>query len=343
MYKTSSIEQVTKYNGNFEGRSIINLDELPTYGSNYSDIADILKDLITEPVFTCRRMYSQPYEQKNTFNIIITSNNEAVRISQSNKERYLIAKINECKSGDYAYFKKLNGILKKTEIQKLFYDDMIKRANSDNCKEWNEDIKPDSEVMAEKIQDSLPRPIKYIKEHYVLKGIDLCVSTNDFFQDYQRITGDKMSKTKINRDLQKIDITAVKKRQGDMTAYFYIKSHKDLLDVFNKNNFINHTFENVNINDNQPNNTEKDTIDELTEQNKKLIEEIERLKKLLDDKQQSTDKPKVKKTIKVSINRINGNTLTKIRNSQKDKEQDNNDKEQDDNNDEEDVLECPYL
>ena len=80
MLKTNSVETVTKYTKPFEGVSIVNLDELP-HTDNFKGLQDSLKGLITEPTFTCRDMYSTGYTQINSFNIIITTNNNAISLT----------------------------------------------------------------------------------------------------------------------------------------------------------------------------------------------------------------------------------------------------------------------
>lgn len=47
------------------------------------------KSLITEPTFTCRSMHNNPYEQKNTSNIFITTNYNPQQFSQSHISRKL--------------------------------------------------------------------------------------------------------------------------------------------------------------------------------------------------------------------------------------------------------------
>jgi hypothetical protein len=94
MVKTSSIENVERYTKIFEGASLINLDELPISGTSKT-LQDVLKALITEPKFDCRAMFNQSYSQNNTFNIIITSNNNSISLTQSNNIRYFVNTINE--------------------------------------------------------------------------------------------------------------------------------------------------------------------------------------------------------------------------------------------------------
>ena len=80
MCKTSSAETVVKYTKPFEGCCLVNLDEVPVQGS-YKDYQDKLKSLITEPKFQSRAMYQMGIERPNTFNIILTTNNDAVSLT----------------------------------------------------------------------------------------------------------------------------------------------------------------------------------------------------------------------------------------------------------------------
>jgi len=63
----------------------------------------------------------------------------------------------------------LNKVLHKPEVQKFFYEDMIKLYN-EKCdlhtlkNPWNEDDVPHSKVKAQKLIASLPRSLKWIKE-----------------------------------------------------------------------------------------------------------------------------------------------------------------------------------
>lgn len=237
MYKTSSIEEILKYTKNFEGTCCLNFDELPTDMGNYKSVADVLKALITEPYFTCRSMHCNGYLQKNTFNVYITSNNNAILITQSNNDRYMIAKINTSKVGDRAYFTKLNNILKKKEVQKLFYEDMVKRYEEE-CVNWNEDNMPDSEVKTEKLIESLPFFYKWFKEEFVLKKRGMNMNTVDFFKEYYTKTKDKTSKIKIGKMLAQINILPKMVKQRGKTYKYYIVDAQELYKKYKDNKWI---------------------------------------------------------------------------------------------------------
>ena len=130
MYKTSSTEDILKYTKPFEGCSLLNFDELPVE-QQWKSISDVIKGLVTEPTFNCRNMHEAGYIQKNTFNIVITTNNNAIIMTQTNVMRWVTTDIDESKAEDKEYFKKLQTAMSKQEVQKGFYQMMINRFNSD--------------------------------------------------------------------------------------------------------------------------------------------------------------------------------------------------------------------
>lgn len=296
MYKTSSIEEIQKYTKNFEGTCCINFDELPTDMGNYKSVADNLKSLITEPYFTCRSMHCNGYQQKNTFNIYITSNNNAILITQSNNDRYFIAKINTSKVGDRAYFTKLNKILKKKEVQKLFYEDMVIRFN-EKCEDWNEDNMPDSEVKTEKLIESLPFFYKWLKEEFILKNRSMNMNTVDFFKEYYRKTKDKTSKIKIGKMLAQLQILPKMVKRDSKTYKYYIVEAEDMYNTYKANKWIDkntdhidwdEAFDDTPTESDDEDNTESDT-EETKTNNDKPIKGVRKFLKRKEDTENPLD------------------------------------------------------
>jgi hypothetical protein len=244
MYKTSSVEEILKYSKNFEGTSLINFDELPTDSNNYKSIGDSMKGLVTEPTFICRDMFCKGYTQKNTFNIIITSNNNAINITQSNKERYLVCDVNTSKAGDQQYFTKLNNLLKKQEVKVLFYRDMVERYTT-KCTTWNEDVIPETNTKITKMIESLPMCVKFVKDNYALVNRDMHISTTEFYADYYRRTKDRASKQKISSNLKLVNIIPKRVRVGDKTYNYFSILATDLLQAFQNKNWIDNDLEHV--------------------------------------------------------------------------------------------------
>jgi hypothetical protein len=161
MYKTSSVETLTTYTKPMEGCALVNFDELPVEGGNWKSVSDKLKSLITEPYFDARTMHQTGYTQKNTFNIIITTNNNAVMLSQNNKSRYNVLDCDESKIGDMEYFNILSGAINHPEVRLAFYQEMMRRFAT--LTNWNEDIEIITENKLAKMIESLPKFHKYIK------------------------------------------------------------------------------------------------------------------------------------------------------------------------------------
>jgi len=233
--KNSSVCDILDWTKSFEGRVFINFDELPTDGSNFKSIGDSLKRLITEPTFDCKQKGQTSYPQKNTFNIIITSNNDAVHLTQSNHERYVVLDVSECMKGNTKYFEQLHNATKDEDVQTLFYNEMMKRFV--NLK-WNEDIVPETKAKQTKMIEALPQLYKWIKKVYILDSKDMNLRTNDFFELYENQTKDKTSKQKLGALLKKIGIEPIKvKKDGDQ-FYVYRRTHDELLKSYQANKWM---------------------------------------------------------------------------------------------------------
>ena len=241
MFKTNSVESIMRYTKSFEGCCLINFDELP-HCDNYKGLQDNLKGLITEPEFTCRDMYSSGYQQKNTFNILITTNNDAISLTQNNNSRYVCLDINESKIGDTEYFKKLSRAMKYPNVLEQMYNDMKERFKTLDT--WNEDVMPFTETRKIKIIEALPQFYKYIKEQFILTNTDINCRTNDFLDEYRLITKDKTSNQKIGRMLSELGIKPIKNSNNN--GYNYRITCKDLYKIFKDKNWIDETIDLVN-------------------------------------------------------------------------------------------------
>lgn len=294
MLKTSSVETIMTYTKDLEGTCCVNVDELPA-GDNFKSVNDQMKSLITEPTFTCRDMYSKGYSQVNTFNFYITTNNHnAIVITLTNNKRFAIAQVNVCMVGKAEYFTKLHEILNKPEVQKLFYEDMVIRFN-EKCVNWNEDNLPVSEVKTEKLIESLPFFTKWFKENYALKKKNLNTTTNDFFEEYYRMTKDKTSKQKISKILGKLGIESISKKKGEKTFRFYIKTGEEIYEAYKTNNWIDDSVEFADDSE-EPEDPIETGVDKHEEDKHKMIsmmkqkdKEIEELMKQLLAKNSKTE------------------------------------------------------
>jgi protein gp37 len=111
-------------------------------------------------------MYNQGYEQKNTFNIIITSNNNSISLTQSNNIRYFVNTISDKYAGNKntEYFKKLHKTINKEEVKIAIFKEFMNIFET-QVKPYNwlgTDVKPTKSGTIKRI-DALPKFIKYIK------------------------------------------------------------------------------------------------------------------------------------------------------------------------------------
>jgi len=290
-YKTNSIESILQYTKPFEGCSLINIDEMPVENDKRA-IADKLKGLITERTFECRTMHSIGYTQDNTFNIIITTNNDAINLTQTNKSRYICPDVSEELVGDYKYFSKLNSIIENENVQYAFYLKYIARDISN----WNEDIMISSTTLENKIVEALPSIVKYIRDEYVLQEKDLNSKTTDFYERYYWNTRDKTSKQKIGSLLSKtLKINKTRIKKDGETYEVYNGKYADLFDLYKSNKWIREEDYFIDTNEDKNNsskNGEYSKINSFQEQIKKqnkMIEELRTEVKLLKEQQYSED------------------------------------------------------
>ena len=268
-HKCSQIEEILKYNKNFEGRCFINIDEPPIDTGNYRSIGDVMKGYITEKTFGCRDMFNKAYQQDNTFNMILTTNNDAINLTQTNNERYVVTDISEHKKGDFKYFDYISKIIDTEEIQILFYRDMMNRYEDEKLKKWNEDITPQTESKKKKIIEALPHFHKWIKDSYILTGKNLNINSTEFYKIYYEETKDRASKQKLAKYINEIGIELRRVSEKGERHYRYVMSNEDLLNSFKNKNWIDSDTDHINI---------KEDPHDFIKKGVKEYDEIEQLK-----------------------------------------------------------------
>ena len=283
LHKTNSVEEILKYTKKFEGCCLLNFDEIP-HCDNYKGLQDSLKSLVTEPHFCCRDMYSAGYQQINSFNILITTNNEAIILSQSNDSKYVCLDINEDKIGDFEYFKKLKKAISNVDVCEIFYNQMLERFKK--LEDWNEDIMPFTTTRKQKIIEALPNILKFIKTEYIQKQINIDCLTSDFITNYKAKSGDKSSPQRIGRYLKQIGVIPIKNSNNQ--GYNYRKTFKELEEIFTSKNWIDEEIEFC-VTENNSEYGEEDEILQLRKENEllkmKIIEQNKsKIKKIVKEK-----------------------------------------------------------
>jgi hypothetical protein len=297
MHKTNSVESILQYSKPFEGCCCLNFDELP-HCDNYKGLQDMLKALITEPFFNCRDMYSRGYQQQNTFNILITTNNDAVSLTQNNNTKYVCLDINEEKIGDHKYFERLKKAIEGKDVLEQFYNDMMERFKTlDN---WNEDYMPTTQTTKVKIIEALPKLYKDLKEVYILTNTDLNIRTDDFFIEYAIRTKDRTSKNKLGRMLK--DIGILPKKNSNNNGYNYKITSKELYKEYQSKNWIDELVDVMdNVDYDEPVKEIKESkkekkVKEIKESEKELLKELDEI-----DEVKIIERPKKEKKRKDEI------------------------------------------
>lgn len=251
MVKTSSVENVERYTKIFEGASLINLDELPVSGTSKT-LQDTMKALITEPKFDCRAMFNQAYSQDNTFNFVITSNNNCISLTQTNQIRYYVNTINESYIGNKKYFDDLHKVINNEDIKILIFQEFIKIYEEQvKPNNWiGNDLKPTKAGQIKRIE-ALPPFYKWIKETYLINGLGINETFNEISLNYKSFNrNDKTSDNKLARYLQDLGVKVkdIKKTQNGKQVREcrkYILSFEDLKKVYEDKKWLDELIDEI--------------------------------------------------------------------------------------------------
>ena len=314
-HKTSSIEEVMLYNKKFEGKTLINLDEMPCQ-SNNKGLQDSLKSLITEPTFNCREMYNESYVQKNTFNIIITSNNDAINFTQSNNMRYFANTINEKYIGNEDYFNELNKYIYLEDVKILVFQEFLKIYEEEiKPTNWIGNNAPMTEAGKLKRIEALPKFIKWIKTKYLKNGNGIDESCNDLRDFYKHETNGNDTIQRIGKYCKDLGIKQVEKKVKVDDKYVhrnrYTITFEDLYKIFKQKNYIDEDNDEIPVieseAENQNENQEFNEIDYKTlYENQKLeLEDLKlRLLEIENYKQNEIKEVEIKENIKTKIEKV---------------------------------------
>ena len=282
MLKTSNSETFLLYSYPLEGRSLVNIDEMEKSRIDHA-LSDKLKGYITEPTFDCRNMYETSYVQKNTFNLIITTNNDAVSLTNQNNARYVCLDVSTHRFNDVPYFTYLSEIMNKKGIKLAYFKYMEQRYEEN--KKFNFNIKPQSRVQNQKLAVSMPTFLRMIKEKYILKGLGLNVKCTDLIDEYRVDYKNNVSATALHKILS--DIKIVKSRIYEPSTkkqvWKFVVEKSALYKIFLDRMYIVEEFEDVEE-DVDEDKYELDNDGELQYKEtevEKLKKEIEELKALL--------------------------------------------------------------
>ena len=173
VYMTSSMEVIHQYTAPLEGKILVNINEMPcaTTGE-WRKLMNKLKSLITDSTFDCRQMYSNPRIASNTFNMIMTSNNDAISMDSTNNKRYKCLDVSNDMIGNAAYFNKLVDSCFNDRIGQAFYLLLSERFTSRGHK-MNADSFPVTVAFTDKMCHRLELVYEFLKEKHIKRGFKI--------------------------------------------------------------------------------------------------------------------------------------------------------------------------
>ena len=255
---TANTETISTYTQFFEGKILCNINELPCASSGeFKKIMNKLKTLITDSTFDCRRMYEHPRSSKNTFNFILTSNNDSVSISTSNFKRYKMLDVSNSMIDNHRYFKDLaKSCLESDSCAEAFFL-YLEDHYSTSGSSFNDSNFPVSTMFTDKINERLDPVYNFIKFKYIKRNIDIDLPLKVLYRKFKRskhwgeCTVQKSDKkfSKMLRDLKSF-VTSKKTFEevdGEKTrCMFFTATAKELRGEFQSKSWI-HELDEIDI------------------------------------------------------------------------------------------------
>lgn len=247
---TSHMEAISQYTAMLEGYALVNINEMPCASSGeWHKAVNAMKTLVTDDTFTSRQMYSQGRPSTNTFNMILTSNNNAVSIQYNNYQRYKCPDVSNEMIGNRGYFNKL-GECMNDEVGEAFYVWLQNRYKKRGYKIQPEQF-PNTDTFKDKVCETLDPVYNFIKFEFIKKGLGLNHALKALYKQYEAWYDDNNPKGRpiksdklFSKMLKYLEPTVENKRRtvvvGDkkMKCVVFTCEHKKLYQLFDKKGYI---------------------------------------------------------------------------------------------------------
>ena len=236
---TANMEVVNQYTSQLEGKILVNINEMPCSSKGeWKAMNDKMKTLITDPYFDCRAMYQNPRTSKNTFNMILTSNNNAISLSSTNYRRYKCPDVSNDFIGNRKYFDALAKGCFNDECGEAFFLYLLEHFNKEG-KHFNCDKFPISETFTDKICEKLESTYEFIKHKYIKTKTSLnSVPLKELYLEYVEWSDDAVSDKRFSRKLKELRSMAAKRASGGTRKLCFSADHTDLLSEFQSKGWV---------------------------------------------------------------------------------------------------------
>jgi len=247
---TSDTQCINEWTKPLEGCLLVNFNELPCESLNqWKSTMDHIKSLVTETTFTCKEKNRPAYQQTNTFNIIITTNNNAITLSPTAQSRIMALDVAETYKGDHSYFNKLANAVMNETVGEAFYCFLVDHYNK-HGKKFNSEDRPITETFKLKMTANLPIWIQFLKDEYVRLHCDINCQTKDLYDDfvvYCRVKKrNPLDMASFGKTLSEIGVRKTRPTFNGSRVHWYNIGWQEIYKVFDKMNYI-HSNEDINV------------------------------------------------------------------------------------------------
>jgi len=228
-------------------------------------------------------MYKDPIQMDNLMNLIITSNNDAIRVSRDDR-RYVVLDTNNSMKGNTKHFNNLLKITRNDLVGEAFFAFLVKTYDP----YFNSTEIPETESKAMQIAENVPLVIQFIKDHLLRHRRGLEMPAQEF-KDILKSTYPKKRLTDgiIKAQLAEISVSHRRKMTDLGKRNVYEEPVESLFKKIVDKGFIHKDeilYQDMMDEESETpgaSSSESQTSSEvhsLTEENSKLKEEIQRLK-----------------------------------------------------------------
>ena len=293
-----------QFNGALMGKSICYLDEIVHDYNDFKSLYNQLKPYITEDHIAYRNLYEKLKLLLNTTSFIMSGNYDMIKLDDPSKGDDRRIKVNDVSEilQNNEYFSKLAKYMADKDVQYAMYHHCLA-----NCKpEWNElnELKklPVSDTKISMIQQALDSATLFLKSMVNDIRMDTYIKPLDLYQAYKVWSEEADQKKQIINKMTFLNkmkdykpfvsfVENYRLNGGNPTNYIKI-DRKAMIDYFTLKHFWN---EYDDIND-KKDESKMNYYDNLEDENTKLKNEIEELKKQMAEMAEM--KPKKNKKIK---------------------------------------------
>ena len=246
----NDVDKMFEWNKTLIGTLLLNLDEPKT--KNYKAFQNDLKIAVNRGNLHVNQKFKDPYEVERTFNVIITTNLNIIKIDDDNKRRCVYLDVNEEYIGNDDYFKNILNECYNDEVGRYFYNFFINYYEKTDKKEFEslEINKPHTENYKGALASHTPTHISFLKDEHLRKNNIIFHTKDSFYKNYEKYCKDA-HKTPFHRvmfftQLNSLKIFSIGRISRNGTRPYIIYTElSDLYDLLFDKEFIDEKHDDI--------------------------------------------------------------------------------------------------